>query len=808
MKGISSRIPRALTVVRHGGRVRPLRAISSTSCVHPYSATQPVQSHNYYRYSSSRNARSVVRDASDSRWFSSSTSSSDKSDTDTSVLDGAIRHGDKNPWSGVSEPKLMEETKRLCAHLQQQQQHDDRSSTTRAIVRLDDYFHVLEAWMEHAMTSKSLQAAMRAEELLEQMLTHSGVLAPTRSFFEVVLQAYAVCDGGVTAAERAHRILQFLEQQSPHVYPTTKTYNIVLNAWSKSKASEAGFHADQILSTMSPSSQPNERTIVTVMDAWNKSGHAKRSQRVLELLEETLKPWRSPAAEEENDSQNSDEDKGNTTTLQQQRPIIPLDISMFHVAMDTVVKAAPVKRVSRQQQGSNDTMTPRQAAEFAEGVLQSILQHSAEWNNVQPTVRTYSIVLDAWARVELVEQRGNAAHRAQRILNAMVNSYYTHANGSVKPNAVSFTAVITAWARAKQAQKAHDTFQRLLDLFQQQHQQHQQQQHDNDKQEDDSFLPTIVAGNAVMVAWAKERRPDFILQVMATMQQLYQQTGRTECLPDLQSYNILLDAHGKLGQVTQAVALLQWMQNGEKHLHANWVRPVGAAPDLVSYNNVMGALAKQGDAIQAEALLEHMKQQRHIHPDQVTYTSLLIAHAKSRQPDRLEQAERVWKEIAVQAAPDVICRTAFIQACAHVDRAERKRALTTALQVFADLPNDKRNHVIFAIMAKAINRLLVWHDDDDDKDGSDSQWQTRDSVHKSRLELLKELCEQCCQGGNLSHNVHLELNQVRWDSQDVVLAWLGSKSFDPKWSRNVPARSQPKPLLHATKTGRRMGSNQ
>ena len=734
-----------------------------------------------------------------------------------------------NPWSGVSQEKLLEETNRLRRHLRQKP-----DPNTKTVIRLDDYFHVLEAWMEHAKASAStntnnIQAAQQARVLLEAMEQETAseqrhnnpngsVLAPTMSFYEVVLQAYATCQGGEAAALEAETILAFLlEQQNQRrrrkrqwrLQPTTKTFNIVLNCWAKSQTRDAGRCAHQIYEHMLQRAKihrsyaPNERTIVTLMDAWNKSGHYNARKYVLALFQTTFDNWIT--------YHNAADAAGDLEGV----PVIPLDIAMFHAAMDVIVKSS--QRSKFQLNNNNDyqdaahqgddnhlrNMTPTEAAEHVEGMLAGLLEHASAWK-VHPNVRTFAIVLDAWAQAELRStgnHRGYAAQRAQTILQLLLEAYYGDdgdkhlspalAQSPVKPNEVTFTTVITAWSHAKQAQKAHDAFQQLLDLY-------------YASGREDDLVPTIVTGNAVMAAWAREKRTDFILQTLQTMSELADETGRADCQPDLRSFNILLGAYGKTGHLQEATALLQWMEDGGKgdkqssqstHSGVPWKRPDRwEAPDVVSYNCVLAALGQQGEATKAETLLISMKQ-KGIEPDQFAYTSMMSAYVRSQDKTKVAKGTLLLQELSAKTKPDAICLVAYMQLCASAGKEERRMAFARVLEAFETLPPAKINHVTFSIMAQALNRLLVW--DSTEAAGEDAAkfWESEESLTEEKMRLMQMLCVQCCEAGYFSDRVHQELQRAGSN----VLHWLKSNRFQPEWSQNVPMHQRPQALLRQQK---------
>ena len=751
-------------------------------------------------------------------------------------------HNPNNPWSGASIQDLVAETNRLEQYLLNgNKQNEDETK----VIRLDDFFHVLEAWMEQAKdkhhhnnvtsigrksqgTSSSsaactgLEAANQAESLLQTMQNsshkHNGILAPTLSCYEVVLQAYAVCHGGDEAASRAKAILDFLCQNSSRrLFPTTKTYNIVLNALAKSQHLQAGLQADALYHQMMEQHEktrrcmPNSRTIVTVMDAWAKSGHPAASERILHILQQILDAWEGH--KDSFDNKKAEPDTATQITAihdKNSSRLIQPDIAMFHAAMDAVVKSSDSKtRPNRTSQNNHKTsktkkMTARQAATYVEDMLTSLVDNASNWN-VEPNVRTFTIVLDAWTRVERMEQTGNAAHRAETLLHFMLETHYGGTDDvnlrSVKPNEISFTAVITAWSHAKKAQQANQLFQQLVKLF-----------HASGQEAD--LFPTVVAANAVMTAWAKEGRPDFVLEIMQTLQRLqHQPKGEEEQQQphdnhshyaksqlDLQSFNILLGAYVKAGQRKEALDLLRWMEGAESgsgltgsSFDFTMTRPLNlGAPDIVSYNTVLGALSldNEGQA-QAEQLLLSMKG-KGIQPDQVTYTNLLNMYARSMDREKVAKACKLLEAMAIaQQRPDAICTTAFIHVCAQAEKDERMLAFDMAVKAFDSL-GPKRNHVAYATMAKALDRLLVWSRQDtaaqlETTSDTAAMWQSEKALQDERVRLLQTLLEECCSVGCLSENVYRELKRTLWKGQAMPLK--------PEWSKNVPLRQRPKALL-------------
>jgi hypothetical protein len=512
------------------------------------------------------------------------------------------------------------------------------------------FFEVLEAWMERSMImaeqqqqiqqqpsqnsnsesgvgSTSIDCAERARLLLDAMLPKRDIYQPhivlnnTRyvqnskiaflktllqtSHYEVVLQAYAVSNGGLPAAIRAESLLSqmiarcrsFMKTKSKirkggatssittnHIKmhdrppePTLKTFNIVLNCWAKSCAYEAADRVMALLilmeqwhetySTFNNQHQkrrsyryagclPNERSILCLIEAWTNGRPNEAPEVALQILKEIM-----IATDYSNDTNTME-----TTRTGKYR----------NVQLDEAVFNAVIYAWVRSNRG-------RSAAIQAEEILQMMIQWSQVSNNsknnrirpVEPTTRTYSMIIMAWAECEAIENKGDAANRAETILMKMVQSYSDGKHNNVKPNSILFTSCIAAWSRAaSNCIEAPDRAEQLWSLL--------RQLYSETGSKDIDFEPTTQIGNAVISAWSRcTSRVDSVERALGALEILKQENK-----DDLISYNTVLDAMSKKGYAKDAMKLLQWLVNENNYHHHKLV------PDLVSYNSVLASFAR------------------------------------------------------------------------------------------------------------------------------------------------------------------------------------------------------------------------
>lgn len=678
------------------------------------------------------------------------------------VDDPDHRHRSHPQPVGISKRKhfwtleeLNQRTEKLIAVISSPTSEDRRQ------VSEDDCYNVLEAWMELAKEEHGLQAATRARTLLDQMEAASFI--PKTSFYDVVLQAYAVSRGLQPAAEGAQNLLERMltrcreyqnvkENEENHQYrrrpppePSAKTFNIVINCWSKSEAPQAGYYAEQVYAAMqtwgqecqsksnrSENSQspyhyhgclPNSRSLNGVLIAWYKCGHVQAPERAMAILNRALEEQRLEVPD-----------------------AVQPNLTTFNAVIDTWVQS---------NRG-------REGAAKAEEILKLIIHWNQNEKSMQggilvPDTRSYTAVLNAWARCEAREQTGDAAKRAQDILFSMIRFY--HDGVDVKPNLVSFTTCIAAWARCNDPsapENAERLFDTLIDLFK--------------ESGDTDFEPTVECGNAVITAWARAiHRPDSTERAIATLEKL-----KNFAEPDLISYNAVLSAYSKAGMGQKATEMLTWLEaTTETKLQ----------PDIISYNSVLTALAKDrepGSTEQAEALLENMEKlseagNTHVRPNKISFTAVIDAWARSENPGQaLKAYALVTKMIKAYEAgdrntkPDVFVFSVLMKACARTrgPQKDKHSALSMAFDAMKVLETTEfgpPNHIAFLSLMRAVNRLL----------GNESE----------RVKLLTSVFQRCATGGHVSKQV---IAEAQVSGLESVIRKLHSD-----WIRNVPPRYRP-----------------
>jgi len=277
----------------------------------------------------------------------------------------------------------------------------------------------------------------------------------------------------------------------------------------------------------------------------------------------------------------------------------------------------------------NVTQAPQRARRAEELIHQmESLYKSGENDNVKPDVVTYSAVVNAYAKAAVHE--AECASKAMNILDKMVELYNGGDKG-VKPNKRTYTSAINAFARIGQADTADD----ILSKMKVRH-----------EEGDDSLKPDTVCYSSVLDAYAKmggEEAAFRAEELLQEMEDLYN-NGDNDVKPNTQTYRSVITALGKSKQPRAAEKAEQILEEME-YISSHGARDL--APNTIVYNAVIDAYARSksvSKAYRAELLLERMIEESNkgklsIRPDTITFNSVINAAAKSVHGDSVVRKE-------------------------------------------------------------------------------------------------------------------------------------------------------------------------
>jgi len=419
-------------------------------------------------------------------------------------------------------------------------------------------------------------------------------------------------------------------------------------------------------------------------------------------------------------------------------------------------------------------------------------------NTLKPNVRTYSMVMNAWANVAKVEQGSGeyAASHCEDILDKM--EVRGAMDSSVRPNLVAYVTAISAWARTKDvehaASRAEDILNRMIDLY---------YDTEDGTMSAQGKQPLLLEGdvenakhdapfNAVITAYARSSDPHAAERALAVLERL---EATTIISPTATSYNAVMDVCAKHGQPERALEVLGKMQEMP-----------GIATDSTSYDTVLNAFAqceKEGMAERAYEYLCQLEEERSSGDNEssnnnytsssLSYSTVINAFARASGKEygglpAVKKSKEIYERLIDQIKDGVIYGDAdsfsasgFLNCCANVygTRSEKKQVLVMAINMFEEMKkrpdlHGEPNQFIFGTMMKACARL------------------SSDNAEKERL--MEHLFVQACKRGTCSKSVLGQFlrNTPSHLNTKVILSLGGTKRKIPdSWYRTVAQRQWP-----------------
>jgi pentatricopeptide repeat protein len=404
-------------------------------------------------------------------------------------------------------------------------------------------------------------------------------------------------------------------------------------------------------------------------------------------------------------------------------------------------------------------------------------------------VRSYSGVIKCWANVVTVENHHGekAASKCEQILTKMEKRGAD--DSSIRPNLVAYTTCISAWARARDSEKAparaENILNRMIDLY-----------YDEGMNE----LPDLEGDlenarhdapfNSVITAYARSMDPAASDRALAILDRL--ESSPIE--PTATTYNAVMDACAKMGKPERALSVLERMK--AKSIH----------PDPTSYDTILNAYARDetpGSADRAYELLQRLEEdsangQSDFVATNFSYSSVINAFARSASRfdggiALAEKANDVYKRMIRQVEDgklhgkiDSYANSGLLNCCANVNgpKTDKRAALIMAITAFEDMKKNpaihgEPNQYTFGTMMKASCRLSSDLDE--------------------KIRLLESLFTQACNRGCLSSAVFGQFlrNMPSHLSAKAILSMGGSKRDVPaSWYRRVPEKDWPRGMSH------------
>ena len=224
----------------------------------------------------------------------------------------------------------------------------------------------------------------------------------------------------------------------------------------------------------------------------------------------------------------------------------------------------------------------------------------------------YTVAVDAWGK----SGHENSCDHAERLLRKMEKH-----SGEISPSRVTYNAVICAYAKQGNMDRAASILEEM--------------------ENSETVHPITNDYNALLGGYARLGRAKEAEEVLRRMVDRCNLMGDAcQCVPDIYSYNILLDAWSKSnlpGRASRAESILDALllkaDNNE----------IAFQPDSRTYCAVMCAIVRSNEPNSVQRAKHVLEQAagRGVELDEYLHTALLDAYASCTEPGSAEEAEKL-----------------------------------------------------------------------------------------------------------------------------------------------------------------------
>jgi len=321
------------------------------------------------------------------------------------------------------------------------------------------------------------------------------ILRPNVIIFNSVLDSYAKA-GRVDSGELAEQLLEtmwdlFDNHGLVGARPDIMSYSSVIAAWATSRRADSGERASRVFEDLLEKSKmykdlsPDLIAYATLANVWAQAGNVSKVTEIVDFLCEQYESGESR---------------------------LKPDVTLFNTLLSCLAKEKAERSVSD--------------AELVLGRIRKL--------GVKPDIRTYTHVIDAWAKSGSVQ----AGTQGERLLEEM--KALSRDDPSVRPNVVTYSAVINCWTRSG-SPEAIDHVERLVEEMKAL------------SKEDPSVTPNRLTFNSVMNTWIRHGQ---VQKVEELLKEMIDSTSM-HLRPDVVTFSILLNGlagthDGKAGERADA----------------------------------------------------------------------------------------------------------------------------------------------------------------------------------------------------------------------------------------------------------------
>ncbi|KAL3914087.1 MAG: hypothetical protein SGILL_006240 [Bacillariaceae sp.] len=417
--------------------------------------------------------------------------------------------------------------------------------------------------------------AAECQQLWEQGQEDGETIQPDMASFQTMLTAWNRCTQTLAKSRRENYQLpgsdnsgMVVDVYTPldaakrgtslllaHPEPSLASYNIMMDAWSKSRVTEAPDATERLIKRMMEDEEiePDTTSFNLLLDAWANSNRENSLEKVTQIYRhmENL------------------HDEGN-------KHVSPTIRTINAVLHAHARKAAQFTKQS-DFEGYEEAA---KCAHAAYDILQEAKRRFEETDDPewQPDVATYTSCIDVHSRCGSYE----TSRKAEDMLNELKELHLETKNPKYKVNFRTYTSVITAWSRTRSDESPKRVEALMAEM-----------------EKDPATKPNARTYTAAIQCWARSRDPTkakHVLKLLMSMRDQHKTTGRADIRPTTVTYNYAIDAcarcQGSEQQKTEALkiafAVLKTVEMDD-----------GCSPDSGTYSTLIRALSflmPSGDA--------------------------------------------------------------------------------------------------------------------------------------------------------------------------------------------------------------------
>jgi pentatricopeptide repeat protein len=290
----------------------------------------------------------------------------------------------------------------------------------------------------------------------------------------------------------------------------------------------------------------------------------------------------------------------------------------------------------------------RNKIHFVDTLLERLVEQSKTDFYIQPNVASFATVMNAYVKLNSgnnadINNKNNenygfsSSAKVEELLNRMqqLNKEGWH---NFQPNVVIYNILFNAWAKEGKIEKIEMTLQRMIRL------------------EIPGVSPDPVSYSTLLSAYSKSGKPESVLKADSLLQQMLElySHGMESAKPNVISFSNVMQCYANVGNGSKAEQWLRRLQDlyhkrgtdNNIHLHHHGHDP-DLKPDLALYNTVLLAWAKSGQPQNAEEFLRYMLVMddeenttddfdNNIRPNSQSFNIVLSAWAKIGEAERAE----------------------------------------------------------------------------------------------------------------------------------------------------------------------------